>query len=217
MVRGIKVQKIKLKKDPHRTHSSTQWLRRQLVDPYALKAKKEGLRCRASYKIMEIDAKFNIFKNGQNVMDLGAAPGGWSEYVIQKNKTGKVIAIDLLEIEPIKGVLFQQGDFTDPKMQDWLTENIGQADVIMSDIAPNTSGVQSADHLRLMAILDEIIQFTDLHLKVGGILVAKTFRGGTSQNLLEQLKQKFKTVKHFKPESSRKDSVEMFVVCMGKK
>ncbi|MHA1550311.1 MAG: RlmE family RNA methyltransferase [Alphaproteobacteria bacterium] len=214
MVRGIKVKKIKLKKDSKRTHSSTLWLKRQLSDPYALKAKQEGLRCRAVYKIQEIDAKFKIIHNRQNILDLGAAPGGWAEYVVQKNPAGKTVAIDLLDIDPIKNVIFKKGDFTDLKMQEWLSKQIGKADVIMSDIAPNTTGVQSADHLRLMAILDEIIVFSDTNLKKGGALIAKTFRGGTSKDLLLKLKKRFETVKHFKPESSRKDSVEMFIVCL---
>ncbi|MBN2779981.1 MAG: RlmE family RNA methyltransferase [Alphaproteobacteria bacterium] len=215
MVRGIAPKKKILSKNPKRTHSQTQWLRRQINDPYAQAAKDQGLRCRASFKIQEIDAKYHVFKNGQAVFDLGAAPGGWSEYVAPKNTAGKTVAIDLLEIDPIQNVLFKQGDFTSPEMKQWLADQIGQADVIMSDIAPNTTGVQSADHLRLMVILDEIVTFAEDHLKVGGTLIAKTFRGGTDQELLLRLKKLFKTVKHFKPESSRKDSVEMFVVAMG--
>ncbi len=214
MVRGIKSKKKVLNKNTKVTVSSRQWLLRQFNDPFSQKAKKEGLRCRASYKIQEINEKYKIIKNGQTVLDLGSAPGGWSEYIAKKNRTGKNVAIDLLEVEPVKNVIFKQGDFTDPKLQKWLGEKVGKADVILSDIAPNTTGVQSVDHLRLMAILEEIVEFSKKHLKVGGTLVAKTFRGGTDQELLLQLKKLFKTVKHFKPNSSRKDSVEMFVIAM---
>ncbi len=215
MVRGVSRKKKLLKKDSKRTGSSTEWLKRQLNDTYVKKAKKEGVRCRASFKIQEIDAKFNVIKNGQTILDLGSAPGGWSEYIAEKNPRGKNVAIDLLEVDPIKNVLFKQGDFTDVKLQKWLSEKVGKTDVILSDIAPNTTGVQSTDHLRLMVILEDILEFSKSVLKENGCLVAKTFRGGTDKKLLLELKKMFKKVKHFKPKSSRKDSVEMFVVAIG--
>ncbi|MHA1541121.1 MAG: RlmE family RNA methyltransferase [Alphaproteobacteria bacterium] len=215
MVRGVSRKKDLIKKNAKRTGSSTEWLKRQLNDPFVKKAKKEGVRCRASFKIQEIDTKFNVIKNGQTILDLGSAPGGWSEYIAEKNSRGKNVAIDLLEVAPIKNVIFKQGDFTDQKLQKWLGEKVGKADVILSDIAPNTTGIQSADHLRLMVILEDILKFSKSVLKKNGSLVAKTFRGGTDEKLLLELKKMFKTVKHFKPKSSRKDSVEMFVVAIG--
>lgn len=204
--------------------SSAAWLQRQASDPYVAKAQKEGYRARAAFKIIEMDEKYHFFRNGQVVVDLGAAPGSWSQYVARKYPNSKIFAMDLLEIKPINNVEFYQGDFTTDEALNWLEDKLnlshdeagkGTADVVMSDMAPNTVGHKKTDHIRQMVLLEYALDFAIRALKIGGTFIAKSFTGGTTNDLLKQIKEHFDTVHHIKPPSSRKDSVEMFIVAMG--
>ncbi len=171
-----------------------------------------------------MDEKYHFFRNGQVVVDLGAAPGSWSQYVARKYPKSKIFAMDLLEIKPINNVEFYQGDFTTDAALKWLENKLnlshdeagkGTVDVVMSDMAPNTVGHKKTDHIRQMVLLEYALDFAIRALKVGGTFVAKSFTGGTTNDLLKQIKEHFETVHHIKPPASRKDSVEMFIVAMG--
>lgn len=204
--------------------SSAAWIQRQAADPYVARAHKEGYRARAAYKLIEMNERFKFLKNGQVVVDLGAAPGSWTQYVTREFPKSKVFAMDLLEIKPIPGVEFYQGDFTTDAALQWLEEKLnlpaesdvhGNVDVVLSDMAPNTVGHKKTDHLRQMVLLEYAFDFALRALKPGGTFVAKSFTGGTTGELLKQIKEKFESVHHIKPPASRKDSVEMFIVAMG--
>ncbi len=205
--------------------SSVAWLQRQAADPYVARAQKEGYRARAAYKLIEMNEKFHFLKNGQVVVDLGAAPGSWSQYVAREFPKSKIFAMDLLEIKPIVGVEFYQGDFTTDAALEWLEAQLnlppvgdgkhGPVDVVLSDMAPNTVGHKKTDHIRQMVLLEYAFDFALRALKPGGTFVAKSFTGGTTGELLKQIKEKFDKVYHIKPPSSRKDSVEMFIVGLG--
>lgn len=207
--------------------SSVAWLQRQAADPYVARAQKDGYRARAAYKLIEMNEKFRFLKNGQVVVDLGAAPGSWTQYVTREFPKSRVFAMDLLEIKPILGVEFYQGDFTSSEALDWLVEKLGlpaadvaengTVDVVLSDMAPNTVGHKKTDHLRQMVLLEYAWDFAQRALKPGGTFVAKSFTGGTTGDLLKEIKSKFESVHHIKPPSSRKDSVEMFIVGLGYK
>lgn len=171
-----------------------------------------------------MNEKFHFLKNGQVVVDLGAAPGSWTQYVMRDFPRSKVFAMDLLEIKPIPGVEFYQGDFTTDEALEWLVEKLrlpadaaqhGSVDVVLSDMAPNTVGHKKTDHIRQMVLLEYAFDFALRALKPGGVFVAKSFTGGTTNELLKQIKEKFESVHHIKPPSSRKDSVEMFIVAIG--
>ncbi len=195
--------------------SSIKWLERQLTDPYVQKAKSEGYRSRAAYKIMEIDAKAHILKRGQLVVDLGAAPGGWCQVAVKKGC--KVVAIDILEMDEIAGVKFFQMDFMDDAAPQVLIDALEgeKADVVMSDIAHNTIGHRNTDHTKIMLLVEAGYDFACEVLKPGGAFVAKVFQGGTETELLTRMKKDFRTVKHIKPPSSRKESPETYVVAQG--
>ncbi len=205
--------------------SSVAWLQRQAADPYVARAQKEGYRARAAYKLIEMNEKFRFLKNGQVVVDLGAAPGSWTQYVMREFPKSRVFAMDLLEVKPIAGVEFYQGDFTSDEALAWLVEKLGlpaddaaqngTVDVVLSDMAPNTVGHKKTDHLRQMVLLEYAWDFAQRALKLGGTFVAKSFTGGTTGDLLKEIKSKFESVHHIKPPSSRKDSVEMFIVGLG--
>ncbi len=204
--------------------SSVAWIQRQANDPYVARAHKDGYRARAAYKLIEMNEKFRFLKNGQVVVDLGAAPGSWTQYVMREFPRSKVFAMDLLEITPIPGVEFYQGDFTTDAALDWLVQKLnlpadaaehGTVDVVMSDMAPNTVGHKKTDHIRQMVLLEYAFDFALRALKPGGTFVAKSFTGGTTNELLKQIKEKFESVHHMKPPASRKDSVEMFIVATG--
>ncbi len=207
--------------------SSVAWLQRQVADPYVARAQKDGYRARAAYKLIEMNEKFRFLKNGQVVVDLGAAPGSWTQYVMREFPRSRVFAMDLLEIKPIPGVEFYQGDFTSDEALDWLVEKLGlpaadaaengTVDVVLSDMAPNTVGHKKTDHLRQMVLLEYAWDFAQRALKPGGTFVAKSFTGGTTGDLLKEIKSKFDAVHHIKPPSSRKDSVEMFIIGLGYK
>lgn len=202
--------------------SSAAWIQRQAADPYVERAHRDGYRARAAYKIIEMNEKYHFFKNGQVVVDLGAAPGSWSQYVAREFPKSKIFAMDLLEIKPIVGVDFYQGDFTSDEALRWLYEKLnlsdeksGTVDVVMSDMAPNTVGHKKTDHLRQMVLLEYALDFALHALKVGGTFVAKSFTGGATNDLVKQIKEHFTDVHYIKPPSSRKDSVEMFIVATG--
>ena len=202
--------------------SSVAWLQRQAADPYVERAHRDGYRARAAYKLIEMDEKFHFLKNNQVVVDLGAAPGSWSQYIARTYPKSKIFAMDLLEITPINNVEFYQGDFTTDEALRWLEEKLnlintehGTVDVVVSDMAPNTVGHKKTDHLRQMVLLEYAFDFAVRALKVGGTFVAKSFTGGTTDDLLKQIRARFQNVHHIKPPASRKDSVEMFIVATG--
>ena len=204
--------------------SSVAWLTRQASDPYVARAHRDGFRARAAYKLIEMNDRFHFLKNGQVVVDLGAAPGSWSQYVAREYPCSKIFAMDLLEIQPIPNVTFYQGDFTTDAALQWLESQLnlssdeighGTVDVVLSDMAPNTVGHKKTDHLRQMVLLEYALDFALHALRPGGVLVAKSFTGGTTGDLIKQIKSHFDTVHHIKPPASRKDSVEMFIVAIG--
>lgn len=204
-------------KDKGKSVSSRRWLQRQLNDPYVAKARREGYRSRAAFKLAEIDDKHRLLKPGARVVDLGAAPGGWSQ-VAQKRtgQQGRVVAIDVLDIDPIPGVEFAQIDFLDPDAPDRLKAMLGgPADVVLSDMAANATGHRQTDHLKIMALVEAAAEFAGEVLKPGGAFLAKVIQGGTEGALLAALKRDFATVKHVKPAASRADSAELYVLATG--
>ncbi len=222
---GYRGKFTRVKTAKRRNTSSTNWLKRQLNDPYVAKAKLDGYKSRAAYKIIEINDKFKLFAPSANVVDLGAAPGGWSQVAAKLIKSdrsdakNKLIAIDLLEMDPIAGVASFQKDFYDADAKDFILENLDGnfADVVMSDMAANTTGHSPTDHIRIMDLCESALLFALQILKPGGHFVAKVFRGGAEQDILELLKKNFKKIKHFKPNSSRKDSSEFYLVALERK
>ncbi len=200
-----------------RKHStaSQAWLRRQLNDPYVAAARAQGWRSRAAFKLIELDEKFGLLRPGLRVLDLGAAPGGWSQ-VAARNGAGPIIGLDLLAIDTIPGATMLQGDFTDPATPARLTEALGgPADLVLSDMAPNTTGHAATDHIRIIALAELALDLALQILAPGGAFVAKVFQGGSEKEMLVPLKQSFASVKHAKPPSSRKESSELYVVAQG--
>ena len=199
-----------------RSESSTRWLQRQLNDPYVKQAKAEGYRSRAAYKLIELDEKFGLIRGAKRVVDLGIAPGGWSQVVRAKAPKAEVVGIDLLEVEPLEGVTIFQMDFMDDAAPAALEEALGgPPDLVLSDMAANTVGHKQTDHLRTMGLVEAGAWFAVETLEEGGAFVAKVLAGGTDADLLKLLKQHFKTVKHAKPPASRKGSSEWYVVAQG--
>lgn len=212
--------KQRVKTGKGRTVSSKLWLERQLNDPYVARAKREGYRSRAAYKLMEIDDKHRFLKPGARVIDLGAAPGGWSQIAAKRvgasEGKGKVVGIDLLQMDAVPGVDFIQLDFLDPSAPDILKEKLGGlADVVLSDMAANTTGHRKTDHLRIVALVEAAAEFAVEVLAPGGIFLAKVIQGGTESELLAALKKNFASVKHVKPSASRADSAELYVLATG--
>ena len=198
-----------------RSSASQRWLARQLNDPYVRAAKEQGWRSRAAYKLLELDEKFHLIRKGARVVDLGAAPGGWSQVAISRG-AAKVVAIDLLPMEPLAGATVLQADFTAEETEARLIEALGgKADLVLSDMAPNTTGHAATDHLRIMALAEAALDFALGVLAEGGGFVAKVFQGGTERAMLARLKQHFASVKHAKPPASRKESSELYVVATG--
>ena len=205
--------KQRVKTARRRSAQSTRWLERQLNDPYVKKAKAEGYRSRAAYKLIELDEKFRLIRRARHVVDLGIAPGGWSQVVRKMAPQAKVVGIDLLPVDPIEGVVIFQMDFMDNAAPDMLIEALGdKPDLVISDMAANTVGHKQTDHLRTMGLVELAVDFAVQNLKPGGDFVAKVFAGGTDGDLLKILKDNFKTVKHAKPPASRKGSVEWYVI-----
>ena len=206
----------RLKTAKGRKISSTRWLERQLNDPYVRRAKAENYRSRAAYKLLELDERFGLLKGVKSVVDLGIAPGGWSQVVRRRAPQAKVVGIDLLPTEAIEGVTMLQMDFMDESAPDRLKDALGgPADLILSDMAANTVGHPQTDHLRTMALVEAGLDFAEGVLKPGGAFVAKVLAGGADSALVAQLKRRFTTVKHAKPPASRKDSSEWYVVAQG--
>jgi len=199
-----------------RTAASTRWLERQLNDPYVRKAKAEGYRSRAAYKLIELDERFNLLKGAHRVIDLGIAPGGWSQVVRRRSDRTKIVGIDLLPTDPIEGVVIFEMDFMDDAAPARLTEALGgKADLVLSDMAANTVGHPQTDHLRTMGLVEVAADFAGEILEPGGAFVAKVLAGGADSDLVALLKKMFTTVKHAKPPASRKDSSEWYVVAQG--
>ncbi len=212
--------KVRVKGGRARSLSSKLWLERQLNDPYVARAKREGMRSRAAYKLAEIDDKFHFLKTGAKVVDLGAAPGGWSQIVAKRvgaaEGKGRVVAMDLLKMEEVPGVDFLQLDFLDEKAPQVLRDLLGgRADVVLSDMAANTTGHRQTDHLKIMALVEVAAEFAGEVLNPGGTFVAKVLQGGTEASLLAGLKRDFGSVKHVKPAASRADSAELYLVATG--
>ncbi len=212
--------KVRVKSSRGRTTSSQKWLQRQLNDPYVARAKREGFRSRAAFKLIEIDEKLHLLRRGMRVVDLGAAPGGWSQVAAKKvgvsEGHGKIVAIDLLEMDHVTGVTFAQMDFLDPKAPGQLLAMLdGQADVVLSDMAANATGHKKTDHLKIVALVELAAEFARQVLAPGGSFIAKVIQGGTEGTLLGDLKRDFATVRHLKPAASRADSAELYLVATG--
>ena len=199
-----------------RKASSTRWLERQLNDPYVQRAKAENYRSRAAYKLLELDEKFGLLKGVKAVVDLGIAPGGWSQVVRRRVPQAKIVGIDLLPTDSIEGVTILQMDFMDEAAPGRLKEELGgPADLVLSDMAANTVGHQQTDHLRTMALVEAGLLFATEVLRPGGAYVAKVLAGGADNQLVAEMKRHFATVKHAKPPESRKDSSEWYVIAQG--
>jgi 23S rRNA (uridine2552-2'-O)-methyltransferase len=217
--------KTRVKTARKRTLSSTLWLQRQLNDPYVARAKLEGYRSRAAFKLIEIDEQYHLFRSGQKVVDLGAAPGGWSQVAVQKvgsrDGHGRVIGIDLLEIATMPGAEFKVMDFlhddAPAQLKEWLSSgrDKGLADIVLSDMAANTTGHRQTDHLRIVALVELAVEFACEVLAPGGSFLAKVFQGGTEGAVLARLKRDFATVRHVKPKASRAGSAELYVLASG--
>lgn len=216
MTRSGKDRDTRVKTARKRSASSTRWLQRQLNDPYVKQAKAEGYRSRAAYKLIELDDKFGLLKGVERVVDLGIAPGGWSQVVRKVVPKATIVGIDLLEVEPIEGVTIFQMDFMDDAAPGVLEESLGgKADLVLSDMAANTVGHKQTDHLRTMGLVEAGAWFAIENLAPGGTYLAKVLAGGTDNDLLKLLKQHFRTVKHAKPPASRKGSSEWYVIAQG--
>ncbi len=221
---GGRSLKARVKTARGRPLASTLWLERQLNDPYVAQAKREGYRSRAAYKLLEIDARHHVLKPGQKIVDLGAAPGGWSQVAAARigaakggeEAKGKVFAIDLLPMAPVSGVDFKQMDFLDPAapqlLRDWLG---GPADVVLSDMAANATGHKKTDQLRIIGLVELAAEFACEILGPGGTFLAKVLQGGTETQLLARLKRDFALVRHVKPPASRSGSSELYVLATG--
>jgi 23S rRNA (uridine2552-2'-O)-methyltransferase len=200
----------------NRTAASTRWLERQLNDPYVRRAKAEGYRSRAAYKLLELDERFGLLKGVRRVVDLGVAPGGWAQVVHKREPNARIVGIDLLPVDPLDGVVLLQLDFTDDAAPARLADALGgAADLVLSDMAANTVGHAQTDHLRTMGLVEAAAEFAGEALRPGGAFVAKVLAGGADHALVAALKRRFATVKHAKPPASRKDSSEWYVVAQG--
>ena len=210
----------RVRKGGNRTPSQRAWLERQLNDPYVARAKRDGYRSRAAYKLLEIDDKFRLLKPGGRVVDLGAAPGGWSQIAAERvgrpSGSGRVVGIDLLDMDPLPGVDFEKLDFMEEHAPDRLKALLGGgADIVMSDMAANATGHKKTDHLKIMGLAEAAAEFARAVLEPGGSFVAKVLQGGTENTLLADLKRDFAQVRHVKPAASRSDSAELYVLAMG--
>jgi 23S rRNA (uridine2552-2'-O)-methyltransferase len=211
----------RLKSGKKRTASSRRWLQRHLDDPYVAEAKRRGFRSRAAFKLIELDDRFRLLRPGARVVDLGAAPGGWTQVAVERVRAGKpgggrVLAVDLLEMTPVEGAEVLRADFLDEGAPQLIRDALaGPADIVLSDMAPPSSGHPGADHLRIMALLEAALGFGRLVLAPGGAFVCKVWQGGTEANVLASMKRLFRSVRHVKPPSSRAESAEIYVVASG--
>lgn len=217
---GGRSLKIRVKTARKRSLSSTLWLQRQLNDPYVAQAKRDGYRSRAAFKLVELDDKYHLLKPGQRIVDLGAAPGGWSQVAATRvgaeKGPGGIVAIDLLEMEPVPGVEFAQLDFLENDAPDRVRAMLqGLADGVISDMAANATGHRKTDHIKIVALVELAAAFAGEILKPGGFFIAKVLQGGTEGSLLAALKRDFAVVRHVKPQASRADSAELYVLATG--
>jgi 23S rRNA (uridine2552-2'-O)-methyltransferase len=207
----------RLRPSTKRTPQSKRWLERQLNDPYVAAAKAAGYRSRAAFKLVELDEKFHLLKPGGRVVDLGCAPGGWIQVALKAvGDRGRVVGLDLLPVDPVPGATILQGDFQDAAAEKQVEDALGgRADLVLSDMAPNTTGHAATDHLRIMGLAELALDFAIRVLAPGGGFAAKVFQGGSEKAFLETLKARFTQVRHAKPPASRKDSAELYVVATG--
>lgn len=220
LITGQRVQKTRVKTAKGRIASSTRWIQRQLNDPFVLEAKKRGYRARSAFKLIELNDEFHFLSKGKKVIDLGAAPGGWTQVIVELTKSDAqaptTVALDILPMQEISGAKILTMDFMTPEAPLKIKELIsGKVDVVVSDMAPNTTGTPSVDHIRIMQLVEEAYNFATEVLNEGGVFVAKVFQGGTEQELLSRMKRDFSFVKHAKPMASRKESPEEYVVAKG--
>lgn len=210
----VRVKTAKFKKK-----SSNQWLARQLNDPYVAEAKRVGYRSRAAFKLIQLDEKYKFLGKGKTIVDLGCAPGGWTQVAVERNKgSGQVVGIDILETEPVNGATLICQDFTEADAADKLKALLnGEADIVMSDMAANTTGHQQTDHLRTIGLVEAAYEFAKEVLAPGGIFIAKVFQGGAEAGLLADVKKNFAKAGHFKPDSSRQGSPEIYLVAINYK
>jgi 23S rRNA (uridine2552-2'-O)-methyltransferase len=209
---------VRVKAKNTRSESSRQWLQRHLNDPYVAASHEQGFRSRAAFKLLQIDEKFGLLKPGLRVVDLGAAPGGWTQVTVKAvgQKRGKLVALDILPMEPVEGAAFVQMDFMADETPEKLKELLGgPADLVLSDMAPNTTGHAATDHIRIMALAEMAVHFAIDVLAPGGAFVCKFFQGGAERETLEMLRAHFTTVKHAKPPASRQESSETYLVAQG--
>ena len=214
---GARGVTTRLKTAKGRSSASQRWLERQLNDPYVAAARAAGWRSRAAFKLTELDDRFKLIRPGARIVDLGAAPGGWTQVAVRRaGERGRVVAIDLLEMDPVAGATVLRGDFQDEAAERAVREALaGQADLVMSDMAPNTTGHTATDHLRITALAELALDFAESVLAPGGAYVAKLFQGGAEKPLLDRLKRGFASVRNAKPPASRKDSAETYLVATG--
>ena len=211
---------VRVKTARRRSASSTQWLQRQLNDPYVAEARRLGYRSRAAFKLLELDDRFQFLKPAGRVVDLGAAPGGWTQVAVARTRadsgTGRVVGIDVLSMDPIPGAALLQGDFLAPEAPEAIKAALGgPADVVLSDMAAPSTGHAPTDHLRIIALAEAAYDFAKEVLAAGGSFIAKVFQGGTERSLLEALRRDFEAVRHAKPPASRAESAEVYVVALG--
>ena len=212
---GTRTETTRLRTAMGRTVSQQRWLARQLNDPYVAAAKRASFRSRAAFKLIELDEQFHLLRNGVRVLDLGAAPGGWSQVALQRG-AATVVGIDLLAIDPLVGATFLQADINADGIEDELRRALGgDADLVLSDMAPNTTGHAATDHIRIVALAELAFETARTMLADGGAFVAKVFQGGSERQLLDPMKQCFRNVRHAKPPASRKESSELYVVATG--
>jgi 23S rRNA (uridine2552-2'-O)-methyltransferase len=217
---GGRALKVRVKTARKRSLASTLWLERQLNDPYVAQARREGYRSRAAFKLLEIDDKYRLLKPGQRIVDLGAAPGGWSQVaaarILAREGKGRVVAVDLLDMDPVEGVEFQSLDFHEAAAPERLRIALGgPADGVLSDMAANATGHRKTDHLRIVGLVELATDFACEVLAPGGFFLAKVLRGGAESELLTRLKRQFALVRHVKPKASRADSAELYLLATG--
>ena len=215
---GRRERKVRVRTARGRGAASTRWLDRQLNDPYVAEARRLGFRSRAAFKLIEIDDRLDLLRPGQIVVDLGAAPGGWTQVALERTRAaetgGRVVALDRLEMDAVPGADILLGDFLDADTLSALEEALAGArvDVVLSDLSPSTTGHKATDHLRIVALAEDALAFAERVLKPGGAFVAKVFRGGADGDLLKRVRARFETVRHIKPPASRSDSAETYLV-----
>ena len=218
---GRREKKVRVKTARRRPASSTRWLDRQLNDPYVAEARRLGYRSRAAFKLIEIDDRLRLLRPGLAVVDLGAAPGGWTQVALERTRAaetgGRVVALDRLEMDAVPGADILLGDFLDPETLSRLESAAGAAavDLVLSDLSPATTGHRATDHLRIVALAEDALDFAERTLKPGGAFVAKVFRGGADGDLLKRVRARFGTVRHIKPPASRPDSAETYLIAQG--